>query len=88
MKLVERFTEVKETVVLNWHNPPKGNYMPYKEIAAYSVGGLGVYSIILVVSQMILSTGNTLIGNTIGVDPKTMYVLFVLGVIASFPVTA
>lgn len=88
MNLVTKLTSAKENVQLHWNQPPKGRYMPYKEIAAFSGGGLGVYSIILVVSQMILSTGNTLIGNTIGVEPKTMYILFVLGVIASFPLTA
>lgn len=88
MELLNKLTSVKETVQLYWDEPPKGRYMPYREIAAFSVGGLGVYSIITVVSQMILSTGNTLIGNTIGVDPRTMYILFVLGVLSSFPLTA
>ncbi len=88
MELLNKLTTAKETVQLYWDQPPKGKYMSYREIAAFSGGGLGVYSIITVVSQMILSTGNTLIGNTIGVDPKTMYFLFVLGVISSFPLTA
>lgn len=86
--LMSKFNTLKDSAILYWHRPPKGRYMPFKEIAAYSVGGLGVYSIITVVGSMILSTGNTLIGNTIGVDPKTMYLLFVLSVISSFPLTA
>lgn len=86
--LLSKFNTLKDSAFLYWHRPPKGRYMPFKEITAYSVGGLGVYSIIVVVGAMILSTGNTLIGNTIGVDPKTMYILFVLSVISSFPLTA
>lgn len=37
---------------------------------------------------MILSVGNTLIGNTIGIAPKPMYVIYLLSVLASFPLTA
>jgi len=88
MGLFEKAIEFLKSIPIFWNKPPKDRYMSYKEIAAFSGGGLGVYSIILVVSAMILSTGNTLIGNTIGVDPKTMYILFVLGVISSFPLTA
>ncbi len=88
MDLMRKIGDVKTNVQLHWNQPPKGRYMNYKEIVAFSGGGLGVYSVIVVVSAMILSTGNTLIGNTIGVDPKTMYILFVLGVLSSFPLTA
>ena len=31
-----------------WKKPPAGRYMPFKEIAAYSVGGIGAYFIITV----------------------------------------
>lgn len=86
--LIAKLNSVKDTATLYWHRPPKGRYMPFKEITAYSAGGLGVYSIITVVGAMILSTGNTLIGNTIGVDPRIMYILFVLSTISSFPLTA
>ena len=88
MNFFKKLSTAKANVQLHWSQPPKGRYMTYKEIVAFSTGGLGVYSVIVVVSSMILSTGNTLIGNTIGVDPKTMYILFVLGVISSFPLTA
>ena len=88
MNLWNTVTSFISSVPVYWNKPPKGKYMTFREIAAFSGGGLGVYSIIVVVSSMILSTGNTLIGNTIGVDPKTMYILFVLGVISSFPLTA
>lgn len=88
MNFVQKLAEVKDNVLLHWNQPPKGRYMNYREIVSFSGGGLGVYSVIVVVSAMILSTGNTLIGNTIGVDPRTMYILFVLGVLSSFPLTA
>lgn len=88
MDLLSKAVELKDNVFLYWNRPPKGNYMPFKEVLSYSFGGIGVYAIIHIVGQMILSTGNTLIGNTIGVDPTTMYYLYVISVLSSFPLTA
>ena len=71
-----------------WHTPPKGRYMTFKEIASLSVGGIGVKFIVYCISQMILSVGNTLIGNTIGIDPSALYVIYIIGVLSGFPLTA
>ena len=61
--------------------------MSIKEIASLSVGGIGVRLIAHCINQMIISTTNTLLGNTIGIDAKTLYILYVLSMIASFPLT-
>lgn len=71
-----------------WHHPPKGRYMSYKEIASLSVGGIGVKFIVYCISQMIIAVGNTLIGNTIGIDPSALYVIYILSVLSGFPLTA
>lgn len=70
---------------LYWKTPPKGRYMAFREIAAYAGGGIGVQCIINVVTQMILSTNNTLIGNTIGIEPGHMYIMYIIGILASIP---
>ena len=57
-----------EDVKLYWNKPPHGRYMPFKEIASLAVGGMGVKFICYAVQLMILSVGNTLIGNTIGIQ--------------------
>lgn len=57
----------RKKLVNYWHKAPEGRYMPLKEIAAVSFGGMGVKFIITTVATMILSTGNVLIGNTIGI---------------------
>ncbi len=62
--------------------------MPYKEIAALSGGGIGVRFISYCIGQMIISTTNTLIGNTIGIDPTPLYVIYILSLLSSFPLTA
>lgn len=46
-----------------------GRYMPFKEIFAYSFGGIGIYFLIYCVQQLTLSTTNVIIGNAIGIVP-------------------
>lgn len=43
--------------------------MPFKEIFAYSFGGIGIYFLICCVQQLMLSTTNVIIGNAIGISP-------------------
>ena len=62
--------------------------MPFKEIAAYSVGGIGAYFIITVVQALSLSVGNFIIGNAIGIEPTKIYLLYVIAILSSFPMTA
>ena len=72
----------------NWDTPPKGRYMSYKEIASLSGGGIGVRFVVYCVSQMMLSTSNTLIGNTIGIDPTALYIIYIISLLSGFPLTA
>lgn len=71
-----------------WKIPPKGRYMPFKEILSLSAGGIGVKLVVWCINNMILSVGNSLIGNTIGIDPKPLYIIYLLGILSSFPLTA
>lgn len=75
-------------LTLFWKKPPKGKYMTFKEIASLSVGGIGVKLVVTCTQAMILSTSNFLIANVIGLDQKTIYFLYVISVISSFPLTA
>lgn len=71
-----------------WKHPMPGRYMPFKEIFAYSFGGIGMYFMIYCVQQLSLSTTNVIIGNAIGISPTIMYVIYVISIIVSFPATA
>lgn len=71
-----------------WKRPMPGRYMPFKEVFAYSVGGIGMYFLIYCVQQLMLSTTNVIIGNAIGIKPTTMYILYAISIIVSFPATA
>lgn len=72
---------------LYWKQPPEGRYMSFREIAAVSVGGMGTRFILTVVSYMILGVGNVLIGNTIGIPPMWLYLIYVISVLSGFPLT-
>lgn len=72
----------------NWNTPPKGRYMSLKEIVSLSAGGIGVKFIVFCINNMIISIGNALIGNTIGIDPSAMYVIYIISVLSGFPLTA
>ena len=80
---VDKLKEVKTY----WNKPPQGKYMTFKEIAAYSVGGFGAYSIFTMAQALLLSTTNVIIGNTIGIQPMHMYVMYLISVITNIPLT-
>ena len=70
-----------------WKIPPKGRYMTFREIAAYSGGGIGAYMIISLGTACLLAMGNTLISSTLGVGATDMYFLYVIAVLANIPLT-
>lgn len=71
-----------------WKRPMPGRYMPFKEIFAYSFGGIGIYFLIYCVQQLSLSTTNVIIGNAIGINPTTVYIIYAISILVSFPATA
>ena len=70
-----------------WNRPPEGKYMSFREIFAYSVGGFGAYSVFTMAQALLLSTTNVIIGNTIGIQPMHMYVMYLISVITNIPLT-
>ena len=80
-----------KTVKSNWNTAPEGNYVPYKEIAAYSVGGAGVYFITAIVGMIGLSAGSMIVGASIGIkalDLQTMNVITTLIMLLIAPTRA
>ena len=87
MKAKEKVFDTLGKVKTYWKNPMKGRYVPFKEIAAYSGGGIGAYMVMTLGTACILGTGNTLISSTLGVDATDMYILYVIAVLANIPLT-
>lgn len=87
MEIINKGKTLLKDVKTYWKNPPEGRYMPFREIAAYSIGGIGAYSIFTMAQTLLLSTTNVIIGNTIGIQPMHMYIMYVISVIANVPLT-
>lgn len=88
MNLIKKIAGIPSMLRQNWNTPPKGRYMSYKEIASLSGGGIGVRFVVYCFAQMMLSTTNTLIGNTIGIDPTALYIIYIISLLSGFPLTA
>lgn len=62
----EKIKQTVSSVKENWSTPPEGRYIPYKEILAYSVGGIGVKFVIYTVWYISLSATSLLAGSALG----------------------
>ena len=88
MNIKEKASTLCDDLRVYWKKPPLGRYMSFKEIVSLAVGGLGIQFVVFCAQNMIISIGNTLISNTIGIEPKPLYIIYILSVILSFPLTA
>lgn len=88
MNLAQTVKNGVDKVKTYWKTPPKGRYMTFREIAAYSGGGIGAYMIITMGTACLLSTNNTLLSSALGVAPMDMYIMYVIAVLANIPLTA
>lgn len=88
MKIREKLSGAIDSLKLYWKHPPLGRYMPFKEIGSLAAGGIGAKFIISIVQLMMLSVGNGLIGNTIGIDPMPLYLIYAISVIIGIPLGA
>lgn len=84
----QKVTGLIDNIRFYWKEPPKGRFMPFKEIAAYAVGGIGAYFIITMCTTLIVSTTNMVVGAAIGISPTDMYILYIIATLANIPLTA
>ena len=68
-----------------WHEPAKGNYIPYKEVVSLSGAGFGVYWTTLLASAIGLDASNFLVGASIGLKPMDLYVMLVVANLVGIP---
>ena len=87
MNLINKGLQMVKNVRTYWKNPAEGYYMSFREIFAYSVGGFGAYSVFTMAQALLLSTTNVIIGNTIGIQPMHMYVMYLISVVTNIPLT-
>lgn len=70
-----------------WNTPAEGKYVPFKEIAAYGVGGMGVHFATTLASAIALSASNFLVGSALGIDPIHLQTMNIIASIFGFGVT-
>lgn len=88
MKIKEMIINFFTSLKKYWKQPPEGRYMSYKEIFSLSTGGIGVRIITYCFGQLIISTGNSLLGNTIGIDPMPLQIIYMISLLTAVPLTA
>lgn len=75
---MDKIKEFLGQFVTYWKKPKDGNYVSYKEIAAFSLGGMGVKSINSLLGYMGLSANCLLIATVYGLSPRDILTLFVI----------
>lgn len=83
----QKVNGIIDNIRFYWKEPPKGRYMTFKEILAYSGGGIGAYLIVCMSAPCLLAATNVFITGTIGIGLTDMYVMYVIAVLAGIPLT-
>ena len=69
-----------------WHEPAKGNYIPYKEVVSLSGAGFGVYWMLLLPSAIGLNASNFLVGASIGLKPMDLQIMLNVANLVGIPI--
>ncbi len=81
-------TKVKDlfyTAKKYWHEPAKGNYIPYKEIVSLSGAGFGVNWMSLLPGVIGLNAANFLVGASIGLRPMDLQLMLNIANLVGIP---
>lgn len=63
--MLEKIRGAVTDITSHWKKPAQGKYIPYKEFAAYSVGGIGVNTINSLFGYVALNANCLLIGSAL-----------------------
>ena len=69
-----------------WNVPPKGNHVPYKEVACLSGAGFGVHWTTLLASAIGLDASNFLVGASIGLQPMHLSIMLIVANLVGMPI--
>lgn len=84
--VVSKLKGLITSVKAYWHEPAKGNYIPYKEVASLSGAGFGVHWITLLASTIGLDAANFLVGASIGLRPMDLSVMLIAANLIGIPI--
>lgn len=88
MNFKQKIADGVDKVKTYWKTPPAGRYMTFKEIAAYSGGGIGAYLLVCMSIPCILGATNVFLSGVIGIGLTDMYIMYVISVLSGIPLTA
>ena len=88
MTLINKAKDLLSDISVYWNAPLKGRYMPFKEIGAYSFGGIGIYCIKYMASTLMVGGTNVVLSNATGIPPAHMLIIYYICVLAGIPLTA
>lgn len=84
--VISKAKNLINTAKTYWHTPPKGNYIPYKEVASLSGAGFGVHWTTLLANTIGLNAGNFLVGASIGLEPMDLQIMLNIANIIGIPI--
>lgn len=80
--MLEKIKEIPKEVKSHWNTPAENKYIPYKEFAAYSIGGIGVNTINSLFGYVALNANCLLIGSAYGIKPTHLaWLNIIMGII-------
>ena len=80
--MIEKIRGLVTDVTSHWKTPSEGKYIPYKEFAAYSVGGIGVNTVNSLFGYVALSANCLLVGSAYGIKPTHLgWLSIIMGII-------
>lgn len=88
MTLINKAKSLLSDISVYWNTPLKGRYMPFKEIGAYSFGGIGIYCIKYMATTLMISGTNVVLSNATGIPPAHLLIIYYISVLAGIPLTA
>lgn len=80
--------KINDTVSLAktyWKTPPKGNFIPYKEIACLGLGGFGAQWVVLLATSISLSANNYILGACFQMDGMHLQTMLVVANLIGIP---
>lgn len=85
-QLKEKVSGIISTAKKYWNVPPKGNYVPYKEVATLGGAGLGFNWTLTLASAIGLDGANFIVGACIGLRPFHLSIMLIVANIIGIPI--
>lgn len=80
--MLEKIKGLPKEIKAHWSTPAEGKYIPYKEFAAYSFGGIGVNTLNSLFTYVALTANCLLIGSAYGIKPTHLaWMNIIMGII-------